>query len=271
MSDDNLDIDIFHQDIESRRKVMNDEVQMLGGVKLYKLLDKTLRGTKELSMQFEPFLAGEQYKLYKWREAYFREHFPREVLNISEEEYSMEVLPYQITKNWRNVVEASCSRPKRSPHIGNHLYGYFGLSNEIMCLFNPDVLHFKESEFDEIHFGGLIQESIHDLNHMLVALFSKTPQSLVYLALKVCAANSLDLSEMPLTVQKKSRCFWRNPTIPPDHLIDEGLQKWKFFRRRRSQLADEMAALGRFNQKEMERMGLVVEEEDYQTTSDDES
>merc|ERR1719481_465592 len=216
-------------------------------------------------MQFEPFLAGEQYKLYKWREAYFREHFPPEVFDISDEEYSMDVLPFQITKNWRDVVIRSCTR--RVPIISKNFYGnfgsnplYFGLSNQIMCYFNPDAFNFKESDFDEIHFRGLIRHSNFDLNHMLVALFSKTPQSLVYLALKVCAVNSLDLSDAPLTVQKKSRCFWPDPTIPPDHLNDEGIRKWNFFRRRRTQLAEQYSASG--------YKDPVNEDEDYVSDGD---
>ena len=94
------------------------QVELLGSKELYNRISSNLKDHK-----FEPFFIKEQYKLFQWREQFFYKKFGHysDGRNIwftegADDSHGSYTVPYQITKNFENILMISCSK-----NLGNGL------------------------------------------------------------------------------------------------------------------------------------------------------
>lgn len=207
-------------------KIREEQIELLGGCEsLFNAVDYNLR-----RHSFSSDLAVPQYKLYEWREQFFHTQHPDNswFTDWADDAHYFDTIPYQITKNWIEVVALSCSpfRKKRRIFFENY-----------ECASAARQLYDKSYILDSLDYGSpgaldyFIEDgSLGDMAYTLDALFSPTPPKLEHIALRSCLWNEIDLSEVPWALDKAFNGFYdfSNPDL--SHLTIEGkdiFKKWR--------------------------------------------
>jgi len=214
-------------DRQAVERVRLEQVQMLGGCeRLYHQADINLR-----QHRFQPYLAEDQYKLYTWRENFFHLKFPEDTwfTDGGDDSHYHDTVPYQITKNWEEVVSLACCPDKE----GNRVYfeNNESLSSKAKYRFDKTVLIYDDGSFLDRMFLDDEGISFADVSHMIGAVYPRAPPRLEQLAIRCCLVHRLNMDEVPRSLQKKSEVGFCDLTDPaPTHLTSQGRDSYHLLR-----------------------------------------
>ena len=218
-----MDADVVNAKIT---EINNKQILLLGSQKTYERISKNLQ-----EMRFEPHFAKEQFNLYSWRKDFFHKHFPRRSwCSDGNNDYDIDVIPYEITKNFDSVVEQSCSTDSKTPKF---------LSEAAA---EPEIFGIKASSlFDkEVHEYLVFEQGDEDFlygSHSLgwpgallvcLAVYPLGPAPLQVLAGKTVVAAELPLLHLPVSIQHSlRRGMFRSAEDIAGYITDRGKQKLK--------------------------------------------
>jgi len=200
-------------DYEAVKKLVQQQVDLLGSDRLYRRVDKNL-----FEHKFDAFFAIELFELYAWRIEFFYTTFGHsnqrnssDVLtwytdSLDDEPEQTDTVPYQITKNFDNVMALACSSENnRNAKTSIYFESNETLSVNAMFKFDSDIMMtvLVDSAMTEID----LQEegmSFSDVVHAIVAMHRPGPCTLLEAAMKAVLLHDLPLLEIPKELQKKA-------------------------------------------------------------------
>eukprot|EP00092_Neocalanus_flemingeri_P022284 GFUD01024164.1.p1 GENE.GFUD01024164.1~~GFUD01024164.1.p1 ORF type:complete len:306 (-),score=81.78 GFUD01024164.1:124-1041(-) len=228
----------FEEETELVQEVVKAQVVFLGSEQLYNRVNTNLKDLK-----FEPFFAEAQYKLFAWRVLFFMDEFCSPINDdgtVNQTHAFDTTIPFQVTQNFDEVITLACSKGNIST-LGSSPVNDEELPHNPNYKYDKDMFFMDSSmiEKDEIEKKGF---SFGDIAHLIVAVYSTSPPSLLEAAMQTVLLHNIALHDAALSKPCHAVCCTDLQQIAlhglytpadeklPENLLATGLELFKNLR-----------------------------------------